>query len=110
MTPPSPYVIPGIQNPRQLNAHDVLEAAVRHYHISKEEIRLVKRSRRLVMVRRAIVWVCRNKLKMTLKQIARFLKQDHTTVIYTLEQAQNHIDVYPEYREELDRFVNKLYS
>lgn len=68
---------------------------------TKEKIKGKDRYRNLVIPRYIFAYVARNKLKATFMDIADYLRQHHSTIIYSVNKVQSYLDIQDELIEPL---------
>ena len=70
---------------------NIIQTAANRTGIAIEQITGSTRKREVVMVRHCLMWVMRNKLRMTLSNIGRLFDRDHTSVIHGIACVNNYL-------------------
>jgi chromosomal replication initiation ATPase DnaA len=68
------------------------------------------RHRGYVDVRQIIAYFCKQYTKMSLREIGLLSDQDHSTIIYSINQVKNHIEVNKDYAYQIEDIERILAS
>lgn len=111
----SPYVFVGlvskdnkVYNERKLMG-SLLALTADIYELTQEEVMAKKRTRLFVQARTAIASILRLKYNMSLTNIGRAMKKDHTTVIHMLKNHHQDIEWDNAYRKRYIQ-IEKLHT
>ena len=83
----------------------------RTYNVSPEEIRGRKRNATVAAARRTAMYVVRKILSMSMEDIGReFGGRDHSTVVYSLNEAEKAIETDSRMREMVEDIIKNTRS
>ena len=71
----------------------ILMTVAEHFHIKVEDIKGSKRSANIVTARQIAMYLCRDMINISLKEVGSFMgKRDHTTVLHGVEKIAGEIE------------------
>jgi len=85
--------IPGLINPKKINADKVIKAISIHFDLEMDLIKSKWRKRELVTARHFCFFFLRKNTNLSLKSIGDQFRQDHTTVINGVNKIQGFLDI-----------------
>ena len=89
----------------------IINEVARTYNVSPEEIRGRKRNATVAAARRTAMYVVRKILSMSMEDIGReFGGRDHSTVVYSLNEAEKAIETDPRMREMVEDIIKNTRS
>ncbi len=65
------------------------------------------RMRKIVEVRELAVWLMRKEAEMKTEDIGKEIKRDHSTVVVMLKKIKNMMEIYKDYRKEMEEELKK---
>ena len=86
----------------------IIQQVADYYHIEVFELINTVRLKEFVKARHIAVYFCKQFSNMSLCRIGMYFKgrgykaYDHASIIYAIQQVLNQMDVYPEYRGEIN--------
>jgi chromosomal replication initiator protein len=87
---------------------EIVEITARTYGVSLEELRGPSRRRRVVRPRQVAMYLARQCTNATLKEIGRFFKRDHSSVVYAVEAMERRLVERPQLRYELEALTSRI--
>lgn len=85
----------------------ILEKVCLNYNASKEDVLSESRTAETSIVRKVCMYIFKNKLHMSLAEIARFFNRNHSTVKTAIESAEKIMDADPSLKNYIDSVVTK---
>ncbi len=87
----------------------VINTVAEHFNINPEDITSKKRNGDLITPRNIVMYICREKIGMTLQATANVLKKkDHTTIMSGCKKIKNDILNKKDIEENVDKIIKKL--
>lgn len=103
----NPYIVPGlIRDLTEVSVKDVAEKVSCFCRVPMHKFFQRNRKKEVVSARHILIWILRKKLMMTCTDIAKYLDLDHTTVLHSVKRVEDQMDVYQDYREDIDDLVS----
>jgi len=94
-----------------LDANRILNAVAEHFKVSVPDIKGQLRTKRVALARQTAMFLLRNLLNLSLKDIGYFIGgKDHTTVMHALDKISELITKDPNFAAQLDRLSRELKS
>ena len=87
---------------------EIIEITARTYGVSLEELRGPSRRRRVVRPRQVAMYLARQCTNATLKEIGRFFRRDHSSVVYAVEVMEKRLVERPQLRYELEALTSRI--
>jgi len=92
-----------------LELGEVLQIVSEVTNVFQDDIISHKRNREIVTARALFSYICRHKMKKSLKYIGRFINRDHSTVIHLISNYDNYLNMKYKaetiyYNAAVDRF------
>jgi chromosomal replication initiation ATPase DnaA len=102
-----PIIIPKFD----LELSEVLQIVSEVTNVFQDDIISHKRNREIVTARALFSYICRHKMKKSLKYIGRFINRDHSTVIHLVSNYDNFLNMKYKaetiyYNAAINRFNN----
>ena len=94
--------------PLKVSADKIIRAVCSEFGITAEDIRSRSRSVRYTIPRHTASYLIRTKTNMSYPAIGRLFNRDHTSVISSVEKAENMLAADPEYKERVDNILKKI--
>jgi chromosomal replication initiator protein len=76
-----------------LNPTKIIKAVAEHCGIKTEDILGKAQTKECAFARQTAMWVCRKELNLSLNDIGKVFRRDHTTVLSSLKQIQKRLDL-----------------
>lgn len=96
------FTIPGI------NRFDIIQAVCDEYNITREQLHSKSRKQPLPEARQIVAWYNVKALNQSLNQVKRFLGYgNHSSVIHCVKTVNNRMEVEREFRELVEKILNK---
>jgi len=96
-----------------MNGNEVLTPEViitrvaSHEHLKVEEIKSERRLRRLIAAKHKAMFLIKKHTRLSLAEIGKlFNDKDHATVLHACKSVQNQMDVYLDYRQEMNEIMS----
>ncbi|MFN4196420.1 MAG: DnaA ATPase domain-containing protein [Caldimicrobium sp.] len=86
----------------------ILDTVCRNFGITKEEIFSFSRKRNCSTARQAVIYLLRYVAKKNIKEIAKFLKKEHSTIIYHLKIFEKKLNENRSFRMQFNFMMNDL--
>ncbi|MBA2240131.1 MAG: chromosomal replication initiator protein DnaA [Solirubrobacterales bacterium] len=100
--------VPGLGGPRRLTVTEIQEATADALGLSLEQLLSSGRSPKVAQARQLAMYLCRQSTGMSLAQIAREFKRDHTTVMYAIRKVEGRIEPGSETERSVERIRELL--
>jgi len=96
--------------PQHTLDHDVIIDMVCEFYSADKKVLAKKgRKREVVHVRKVCMYLLRNHTRLSLESIGKlFGGQDHTTVIYAVDNLLDLMDAYPNIRQDVEELNDRL--
>lgn len=78
------------------------------FEITGQQFHSKSRKEEIVAARQFFSWIMNLLFKISKKRIGRYLDQHHTTVINSIQEAQNYIDTCHPYKNHLEAILKQL--
>ncbi len=87
----------------------ILNAVIDEFGFSENELKGKKRTQKLALARQTSMYLIRTLMNLSLAEIGQFFGgKDHTTVIHAIEKIENLKKTDLEYRQRLERIINRI--
>lgn len=86
---------------------DLLPIVAEHYNVKPSDILGKRKLAKFTKPRQVFYWICRLKLEKSYPEIGRFMKRDHTTVLYGARRCREQRWLSIEDADELFEKVSK---
>jgi len=86
----------------------IRELVVKHFDIEWKEMKAEKKHHHIVFARQAYFWLMRQYTFLTLKEIARYLERDYTTVIHSMQSVENMMETKNENIKPLYKITDHI--
>lgn len=86
----------------------ILEILSRFFGITKDEIFSSSRKRNISLARKALIYLLRNYARKNLKEIAKVLKKEHSTIIHHLKSFERKLAEDRTFRFRFDHLVKEI--
>jgi len=105
----SPYVYPALAKNIKPKKDFVIDIVLTHFDTTFDSLLAKNKKYPIVEIRRMLCYLLRNKTNMSLNEIAKIFKQDHTTIMHAINRFQSLLDIKDEriYKDYL-KITNKL--
>lgn len=98
------YKLPG----KDFQAKAIVNAVATFYEVDAKKLLWKTRTREIVTPRHVAMYFVRKYTSLTLDQIGRLFKRDHTVAIYALRSVKDLCDTDPIYRQKIQHLTNIL--
>ena len=85
----------------------VLNDVAEEFKVTKEDIVGKRRLKQFVEPRQVAQYLIREKMNKTLESIADIFNKDHSTIIYSVKNVNNLLDVDKNFRDKVQRIIVK---
>jgi hypothetical protein len=100
---------PSVPQTIEITAEAIIDAVIRHYRVARRDLLSPLKVRRVVRARHVAMYLIREFLDLSLKDIGATLGgRDHTTVIYGLRRIAKKIQSDSNLASDLDSLRNQL--
>ena len=90
------------------NFNNVLDVVSSYYHISTSDLLSNKRTKQFVYPRQVSMYILKEVFELTYKKIGQiFNNKDHSTVIYSIEQISNDLQIDAAKKADIDKLMIK---
>lgn len=87
-----------------------LKTIIEYFNLTEKQFLQKTRKRQISYPKQIYSYICRDKLKMTYKDIALTLDQDHSTVVHSSKHIKNLINLYPNIDIEVKEIISLIVS
>ncbi len=96
---------------RKIPPERILKAVNNIFDVSESDIKGKSRTQHIVRARHAFVYLYRDELEVSLKQIARFInRKDHTTILNSYSKAKGLIEKDTFYAQKIEACKSEIYG
>lgn len=92
----SPYVYPALAKNIKPKKDYVIDIVLTHFDTTFETLLAKNKKYPIVEIRRMLCYLLRINTNMSLNEIARLFKQDHTTIMHAINRFQSLLDIKDE--------------
>ena len=97
------------KQPKAVTAELIMNVVSDHYEVSRDDIASTKRNSEIVLPRQVFVYICREYLQLTYKQIGNYIGgKDHATVIHSIEKIKEMIEEDRDFAMNVDTIRKKI--
>ena len=94
--------------PVSITIDRILETAAKKYSITPEDIRGTKRTKEIAYARHIAIYLLRKMTDMSLPQIGKLLKRDHSTIISSLKNVEKEMATNKQMAEDISDLMREI--
>lgn len=103
----NPYVIPGlVKDFDRITMEEIIDKVSCFFGVPISRLYVRTRTRGVIEARFTLFWILHRKASMRLMAIGKIFKMHHTTVLHAVKSVDDRMDVYPEYREDVNDLIS----
>ena len=85
----------------------IIKKVANHEHLEVDQIKSERRFGPLIAAKHKAMFLIKKFTKLSYSEVGElFNGKDHATVIHACKSVQNQIDIYPDYREEMEEIMS----
>lgn len=86
---------------------EIFDKVCNHYEVDEKEIKGLSRKRYIVDARQVFFYLSRTLTKNSSARIAMFMnRKDHGTVLHAEKKIKGFMEIYPEFKNEINNFFS----
>jgi chromosomal replication initiator protein len=116
----TPYIFAGIEPNLQIKfrrslymtdelmMQNIVNTVFNYFDINCDLASAMIKTNEIAQPRKIAMYFIRKKTKLSTKEIGRFFKRDHSTVIYATQSIDGYIDIDPKFKVDMDEIESFL--